>query len=78
MHNISSTQGWLHEPTGTYYLIPHDVRPFNIADSALSGQDFTDALRQIRAKRLLVMIDCCHAEGMATARKDLAVIELPP
>ena len=73
-----SGHGWLHEPTGKYYLIPHDVRPFNIADSALPGQDFTDALRQIRAKRLLVMIDCCHAEGMATAKKDLAVIELPP
>lgn len=73
-----SGHGWLDESTGQYYLIPHDVEPFNVANSALSAQVFTDALREIKANRLLVMIDCCHAEGMAAAKKGPAAIKLPP
>ena len=38
----------------------------------------TDALREIKAKRLLVMIDCCHAEGMAAAKEGPAALKLPP
>jgi uncharacterized caspase-like protein len=51
-----------------YYLLPHDTDPKNIHDSALAATEFTQPLREIRAKRLLVMLDCCHAEGMATAK----------
>lgn len=72
-----SGHGWLDESTGCYYLIPHDVKPFDIPNSALSAQDFTDALRQINSQRLLVIIDSCHAEGMATAKNQQAAIELP-
>ena len=72
-----SGHGWLDESTSRYYLIPHDVEPCDVAVSALPAQEFTDALREIKAKRLLVMIDCCHAEGMATAKKGPAAIKLP-
>ena len=72
-----SGNGWLDESTGRYYLIPHDVEPFNVANSALPAQEFTDALREIKAKRLLVMIDCCHAEGMAAAKEGPAALKLP-
>lgn len=71
-----SGHGWLDKSTGRYYLIQHDIKPFDIAASALSAQKFSDALREIKAKRLLAIIDCCHAEGMATAR-DLVAIDLP-
>ena len=47
-----SGHGWLDESTGRYYLIPHDVEPFNVANSALSAQVFTDALRKSKP------IDC--------------------
>ena len=47
-----SGHGWLDESTGQYYLIPHDVEPFNVANSALSAQVFTDALRESKP------IDC--------------------
>jgi uncharacterized caspase-like protein len=73
-----SGHGWLDEFTGKYYLIPHDIVPFNLPNSALSAQYLTDALRQIQAKRLLVIIDSCHAEGMASAKNGQAIIKLPP
>lgn len=71
-----SGHGWLDQSTDQYYLISHDIAPFDIPGSALSAQVFTDALRQILARRLLVFIDSCHAEGMATA-KDESVRKLP-
>jgi hypothetical protein len=71
-----SGHGWLDTSTGKYYLLPHDIKPFNLPSSALSGERFTEELRKITAERLLVFIDSCHAAGMATA-KDKPVIEIP-
>ncbi|WP_088243831.1 caspase family protein [Calothrix rhizosoleniae] len=72
-----SGHGWLDQATQLYYLIPHDVKPFDIPNSALSASDFTNGLRQINSQRLLVIIDCCHAEGIATAKKTQTAIKLP-
>jgi hypothetical protein len=72
-----SGHGWLDQATGGYYLIPHDIEPFDIPSSALPAQVFTDALRQIPVRRLLAFVDSCHAEGMATA-KDEPAVKLPP
>jgi hypothetical protein len=63
-----SGHGGLDRSTNLYYLIPHDVVPHDLPGSALSAAIFTDALRALPARRLLVMIDSCHAEGMATAK----------
>ena len=72
-----SGHGWLDRATGRYYLIPHDIEPYDIAGSALGAEAFTEAIRQIPAQRLLVFVDSCHAEGMATA-KDAPAVKLPP
>ncbi|QLE52470.1 caspase family protein [Nostoc sp. C057] len=64
-----SGHGWFSKSQNRYYLLPHDINPFDLESSSLSAEDFTDALRQIKSKRLLVIIDSCHAAGMATARK---------
>lgn len=72
-----SGHGWLDRSTGQYYLLPHDIEPFDIPGSALSAQEFTEALRRVSARRLLVFIDSCHAEGMATS-KDEPSIKLSP
>jgi len=71
-----SGHGWLDKKTGGYYLIAHDLNYSNVTSSALSSEDFTKALRSIKARRLLVFMDCCHAAGMATA-KDSPAPELP-
>ncbi|GAA6614277.1 caspase family protein [Scytonema sp. NUACC26] len=63
-----SGHGWLNQSQNRYYLVPHDINPFNLESSALSADEFTDALRQIKCERLLTIVDSCHAAGMATAK----------
>jgi uncharacterized caspase-like protein len=72
-----SGHGWLEEPTGRYFLIPHDVDPLDIPGSAVPAEAFIEALREIKAERLLTIVDACHAEGMATARGEPATSKIP-
>jgi uncharacterized caspase-like protein len=72
-----SGHGWREKSTGDYYLIPHETQPYNEANTALPAAVFSAALRQIQAKRLLVFVDSCHAEGMAAA-KETDTMLLPP
>jgi CheY-like chemotaxis protein len=67
-----SGHGW-RGPDARYALIPADVRPDQLPDSVLWGQEFTAAIRAIPARRLLVLIDACHAGGIATAKGDAAL-----
>jgi len=60
--------GWL-DASGRYFLIPHDAQIENLAETALSADRFIEALRVIHSQRLLVILDTCHAEGMATAKE---------
>ena len=64
-----SGHGWVDKKTKLYYLLQHDIKPTKMAISALSAENFTDALRQIKSERLLVVIDSCHAAGMATSKE---------
>ncbi|MGF1673354.1 MAG: caspase domain-containing protein [Rivularia sp. (in: cyanobacteria)] len=70
-----SGHGGVNEKTNNYYLLQHDVNPMKREKSALSAETFTQALRQIEAERLLVVIDSCHAAGMATSKADLELDE---
>ena len=63
-----SGHGWVSESAGYYYLIPHDINPYDVPGSALAAAIFACALREIPAQRLVVFIDSCHAQGMATAK----------
>ncbi|NEP81945.1 MAG: hypothetical protein F6K39_29610, partial [Okeania sp. SIO3B3] len=71
-----SGHGWLDKSTQNYYLIPHDTSPVKIQKTALPATEFNNALQQISAQKLLVIIDSCHAQGMATA-KETEELELP-
>ncbi|MDZ7992612.1 MAG: caspase domain-containing protein [Nostoc sp. EfeVER01] len=75
-----SGHGWFSKSQNRYYLLPHDINPFDLENSSLSAEEFTNALRQIKSERLLVIIDSCHAAGMATAKKipsDFEEIPIP-
>jgi hypothetical protein len=63
-----SGHGWFDKSDNRYYLIQHDAKPTKLAVSALSAEVFTNAIREIEAERLLVVIDSCHAAGMATSK----------
>jgi hypothetical protein len=45
--------------------MPHGYNTENLVDTAINGSDFTNLLRDIPAQKLLVLLDCCHAGGMA-------------
>ncbi|MEM7727028.1 MAG: caspase family protein [Cyanobacteria bacterium P01_A01_bin.45] len=61
-----------------YYLIQHDTDTNYFEETALSAENFNEKLRQIKAKRLLVVIDSCHAAGMATSKDKLEKQEPVP
>ena len=45
------------------YLLPYDCHSHNLPGTAISGEEMTAMLRQIKAGRLLVLLDSCHSEG---------------
>jgi hypothetical protein len=53
------------------YLLPVDTRgdiPATLAQTAISGQQFDQALRSIPADRVAVFFDCCHAGGIGWSK----------
>lgn len=73
-----SGHGLLKEDSNSYYLLQHDIDPFDLSGSALSAESFIDGLRQINSERLLVVIDSCHAAGMATSKDSKADFSFNP
>jgi metacaspase-1 len=47
------------------YLLPFDYDPDDLARTALSANELTRLLADIRASRLVVLFDACHAAGAA-------------
>jgi hypothetical protein len=53
------------------YLLPVDARtetPEALAQTAISGREFDEALRDISAGRVAVFFDCCHAGGIGWSK----------
>lgn len=66
-----------------YFLVPSGFDPNDRVGTAISDAEFTAKLEAIKARRLLVILDCCFAAGMPLlkAAGDDAVFEsssLPP
>jgi hypothetical protein len=67
--------------TGPYageYLLPVDTvytSGESVAQTAISGDEFTRALRAIPARKVVVVFDCCHAGGIGQP-KDAAAPDL--
>ena len=47
-----------------YFLMPHGYDVANLTETAILGNEFRQKLGQIQARKLLVVLDCCHAGGM--------------
>lgn len=63
------------------YLLPVEVvypGDDDLARTAISGSEFTAALRAVKAKRLTVVLDCCHAGGIGEPRHVGATHSLAP
>ena len=65
-------------PHAGEYLLPVDTvytSAESIAQTAISGAEFTEALRAIPARKVVVVFDCCHAGGIGQP-KDAAAPRL--
>jgi hypothetical protein len=54
-------------PLAGEYLLPVDARLRSqqaLAETSISGSEFTSALRAVSARKLVVVFDCCHAGGI--------------
>ncbi|HEY0755780.1 MAG TPA: caspase family protein [Ktedonobacteraceae bacterium] len=47
-----------------YFLIPYGYDRERLNATAISSLEFTEKLRQIKARKLVVLLDCCHAGGI--------------
>ncbi|MHB9025558.1 MAG: caspase family protein [Armatimonadota bacterium] len=71
----------LQDADGQYYFPTYDADLQNLPGTALSWQDFTGLLREMRANRLLVLADTCQSgeiTGKPTANYALRTDKLNP
>lgn len=73
-----SGHGWQDTETSpsTYYLIPYDMQQGRYRSRAFRATDFAWAITELRPKRLLVILDCCHAGGIEAKEVDLGPYSL--
>lgn len=45
------------------YICPREADPNKLIDSAISGDNFSTILKIIPARRMLIVLDACHASG---------------
>ena len=57
------------DESGESFLIPYDFR-FPVGLGALAAKDFAAIVEEMSPRRLMVILDCCHAEAMGV--KDVA------
>jgi uncharacterized caspase-like protein len=63
---LFSGHGWREAtPGGDTFLVPQDVRLDRLGMTALRATDFAAGVASVAARRLVVILDCCHAGGMA-------------
>jgi hypothetical protein len=64
-------------PAAGEYLLPVDANWSSnraLAETAISGDQFSDALRRIQARKVVVVFDCCHAAGLGQPKDAAAPV----
>jgi hypothetical protein len=63
-----------------YFLVPHGYKPGHLK-TLITGHDFTNKIEAIKSKKLVVVLDCCHAGGIPALKalgENLVKSPLPP
>lgn len=68
------------EQDARYFLVPDGWDPARPAETGVSGEELTAHIRAVPARRMLVLLDCCHAAGLPRS-KEAGLVQkagLPP
>lgn len=57
------------QKTNEYFLVPYGYNPSQRAETAISGLEFTQKIEAITARKLVVLLDCCHAGGVPALKE---------
>ena len=49
--------------------MPFGYDPANRTETAISDREFTDCIRPLNARKLVVLLDCCHAGGVPALKE---------
>ena len=72
-----SGHGMVDKATDQYYLIPYDIRSMSrVRADAIKAEELTAEISSIKARRMLAILDCCHAAGMDVKDIDLDAPEV--
>jgi len=65
-----------HDRTG-YYMLPYDVKLAGLRSTAIAASAFAADIADLKPRRLLVLLDCCHAGGVGDGVGDGTKSALP-
>ncbi|MBI4671510.1 MAG: caspase family protein [Chloroflexi bacterium] len=57
----------MNQPTD-YFFVPYGYAPTQYQTTSIRAAEFTQQVESITAKKLIVVLDCCHAAGMPAAK----------
>ncbi|BAY20237.1 peptidase C14 caspase catalytic subunit p20 (plasmid) [Anabaenopsis circularis NIES-21] len=57
------------QKTNEYFLVPYGYNPSQRNETAISGLEFTQKIEAITARKLVVLLDCCHAGGVPALKE---------
>lgn len=60
------------ENTIRQFILPYDCDPTDLPGTAISGDEITCFLRNIKAERILVLFDSCHSGGVGEPKGELS------
>lgn len=64
---------------GRTYLVPHDARRDDLFATALWSKTFENALEEVQTRRLVVLLDACHAGAIGSVgTKDAELARFDP
>lgn len=60
-----------------YHIVPHGYNSQVVESTAISGEELTVKLAAILCKKLLILLDCCHAGGIVDLHKQKSFEKSP-
>jgi hypothetical protein len=62
-----SGHGGFRTADGVYFLVPDGYDPDHFGETTVTGAEFAAKVAAVKARGVLVLLDCCHAAGLSSA-----------